>query len=78
MSVKSILPVYETSKGRLCIYWDEYCSKNFFHIRYWFKNKETGEYTPGRPGIGIPEENMVHVYAAIKKLMEPDNEPTAA
>lgn len=64
----------EGKNGRLMVYWDEYRNARLLHIRYWFKNKATGEFQPGMKGIAVPEANVGDVLLAIKQVLESGRE----
>ncbi|MBX9688666.1 MAG: transcriptional coactivator p15/PC4 family protein [Candidatus Obscuribacterales bacterium] len=62
--------VKEGTLGKLYIYWDEYSSKLFLHIRYWYVDKADGIEKPGRKGIAIPAHILATVLQALKWALE--------
>ncbi len=71
ITVANPLLVSESEKvGRLCLYWDEYRSQTFLHIRYFFRNRKTGEWEPGVKGIAIPEHNVAKFLEGLREVLE--------
>lgn len=68
--------VSESDVGRLCVYWDEYKSNRYLHIRYFYEDKSDGEWKPSGKGIGIPSNNVVKVLEAIQQVLEEKAEAT--
>lgn len=57
--------VRETSVGRLYVYFDEWESHVYLHIRYFYYDKKDEIWTPSRKGIAIPEDCVKEVFNAI-------------
>ncbi|MDE2100171.1 MAG: hypothetical protein KGL39_23145 [Patescibacteria group bacterium] len=66
--------------GQLSVYFESYRAQRYLHIRYWFKHKETGEWTPGVKGIGVPGRDVPALMEAIRKAIadEPHEEQPEA
>lgn len=46
--------VSESHVGRLYIYWDEYKSNYFLHVRLWYYDRRDGLWKPTKKGVAIP------------------------
>ncbi len=65
--------VSESSVGRLCVYWEEYRTKMYLHIRYWYLDKSDGQWKPGAKGVAIPQANVGNLLAGVKSVLEGGN-----
>lgn len=55
--------VSESALGRVYIYWDEYRSNYFLHIRLWFYDTKDQLWKPSKKGVALPA-------ARLKKFVE--------
>lgn len=70
ITLKNPIEVHEGSQGKLCVYWDEYQSKRYLHIRYLYHNRATGEFEPGRKGVAVPENLVAPLLQALRIVLE--------
>lgn len=61
--------ISESTAGRLYVYWDEWKSNRFLHIRYWFYDTKQDLWCPGKKGIAIPESKLTDFLGGLRKLL---------
>ena len=62
--------VTESPLGRLYVYWEEYNTRMFLHIRYWYLDKASDEWKPSKKGIAIAEHNVQGVLKGLRENLE--------
>ena len=65
----SVVMVSEVGAARLCVYFDEFNSHRYMHIRYWYKDRRDGEWKPGSRGVAIPVTRVNQTLQAIKQVL---------
>ena len=61
--------IQESAIGRLYMYWAEWRSNRFLHIRYWYLDKKDNTWKPGMKGVAIPEPLLEQILAGFKQLL---------
>lgn len=67
--------ISESSVGRLYVYWEEYKSNLYLHVRYWFKDKRDMTWKPGPKGVAIPESKVPDLLGGLRTVITQRIEP---
>lgn len=59
----------ESASGRLYLYWEEWKSNRFLHIRYWYRCKKDDTWKPGVKGIAIPEAKVTDLLGGFRTVL---------